>query len=92
MLHRTENRRADRAPLLTEWPAGSTLRFMDKDDDLPRRADDPLARLLRQDLDPLSVTELEARISALKAEIARTEAKMQYAVNHKATAEALFKR
>ncbi|MBJ7443224.1 MAG: DUF1192 domain-containing protein [Sphingobium sp.] len=65
---------------------------MDKDDDLPRRADDPLARLLMQDLDPLSVAELDARIAALKAEIARTEAKMEYAVNHKATAEALFKR
>jgi uncharacterized small protein (DUF1192 family) len=65
---------------------------MDKDDDLPRRADDPLARLLAQDLDPLSVTELEARIAALKTEIARTEGKIEYAVNHKASAEALFKR
>ena len=34
----------------------------------------------------------DARIAALKAEIARTEAKMEYAVNHKAIAEALFKR
>ena len=87
-----QNRPAECAPLLTEWPAGSTLPFMDKDDDLPHRADDPLARLLMQDLDPLSVAELDARIAALKAEIARTEAKMEYAVNHKAIAEALFKR
>jgi uncharacterized small protein (DUF1192 family) len=65
---------------------------MDKDDDLPRRADDPLAALLAQDLDPLSVAELDARIAALKAEIVRTQSKREYAVNHKATAEALFKR
>ncbi len=65
---------------------------MDLDDDLPRKADDPVARLLKQDLGPLSVTELEARVVALKAEIARTEAKLKGAVNHKASAEALFKR
>lgn len=65
---------------------------MDMDDDLPNRADDPLARLLRQDLAPLSVTELESRIAALQTEIIRTTSQLQYAVNHKATAEALFKR
>lgn len=80
------------APLLTEWLAGSTLRFMDMDDDLPRKGDDLLARLLRQDLAPLSVTELKARITALETEIARTAATLKDAVNHKATAEALFKR
>jgi uncharacterized small protein (DUF1192 family) len=65
---------------------------MDMEEYLPKRADDPLAQLLRQDLDPLSVTELEARVAALEAEIARTRAKIEYAVNHKASAEALFKR
>lgn len=65
---------------------------MDVDDDLPRKGDDLLARLLKQDLGPLSVAELEARVTALKAEIARTEAKIKGAVNHKASAEALFKR
>ncbi len=65
---------------------------MDLDDDLPKKGDDPLARLLRQDLGPLSMTDLEARIAALETEIARTRARMEYAVNHKATAEALFKR
>ncbi|MFB0872535.1 MULTISPECIES: DUF1192 domain-containing protein [unclassified Sphingobium] len=65
---------------------------MDLDDDLPRKGDDPLARLLKQDLGPLSVGELEARVAALEAEIARTRHKMQSAVNHKASAEALFKR
>ncbi len=62
------------------------------DDDLPRKADDPLARLLRQDLGPLSVAELEARIVALEGEIARIRSTIESAVNHKASAEALFKR
>jgi uncharacterized small protein (DUF1192 family) len=65
---------------------------MDLEDYLPRKGDDPLARLLTQDLGPLSLAELEARITALDAEIARTKAKIESAVNHKATAEALFKR
>lgn len=78
--------------LLTEWPAGSTLQVMDMDDDLPRKADDPLARLLRQDLGPLSLSDLEARIEALEGEIARTRSRIDNAVNHKASAEALFKR
>ncbi|WP_176590392.1 DUF1192 domain-containing protein [Sphingobium sp. EM0848] len=65
---------------------------MDMDDNLPRKADDPLAQLLRQDLGPLSVADLEARILALEGEIARTRSKIESAVNHKASAEALFKR
>lgn len=78
--------------LLTDWSAGSTLDDMDVEDDRPRKADDPLALLLRQDLGPLSVTDLEARIAALEGEIARTRSKIESAVNHKASAEALFKR
>ncbi len=62
------------------------------DNDQPRKADDLLSQLLRQDLDPLSVAELEARIAALEGEIARTRSKKDSAVNHRATAEALFKR
>ncbi|WP_327753710.1 DUF1192 domain-containing protein [Sphingobium sp. SJ10-10] len=65
---------------------------MDMDNDLPRKADDPLAQLLRQDLGPLSVADLEARIIALEGEIARIRSKIESAVNHKASAEALFKR
>jgi len=65
---------------------------MDLDDDLPRRADDPLAQLIRQDLGPLSLAELEARIATLEGEIARIRSKIESVVNHKATAEALFKR
>ena len=61
-------------------------------DDAPLRADDLLAQLMRQDLDPLSVAELEARVALLEAEIARSRSKMQRAVNHRASADQLFRR
>ena len=63
---------------------------MDVEEALPR-ANDPLAALVRQDLDPLSVAELEARIATLEREIARCRAKCERAVNHRASADALFK-
>ena len=65
---------------------------MDLEDILGPRADDPLSALLREDLDRLSVIELEARITALEGEIARSRAKIAFAVNHRASADALFKR
>jgi uncharacterized small protein (DUF1192 family) len=65
---------------------------MDFDDLLPKRAEDPLAQLTRQDLDPLSVEELQQRIATLEGEIARTRAKVDAAVNHRASAEQLFKK
>lgn len=65
---------------------------MNPDDDHPTRKDDPVSLLARQDLDPLSVAELEARIAALEAEIARSRQKIEAAVNHRATADALFRR
>jgi uncharacterized small protein (DUF1192 family) len=61
-------------------------------DDLPRRTDDPAAQLSRQDLDPFSVAELDARIALLEAEIARCQQKKERAVNHRASADSLFKR
>eukprot|EP01037_Dinobryon_pediforme_P023236 gene23236-24613_t len=64
---------------------------MDLDEILPKRAGDPLAALLTQDLDPLSVKELEARVVALETEIARTKAKMEHAVTHRVQADNLFK-
>lgn len=65
---------------------------MDIDDIAPPpRAGDPVALLARQDLDPLSVAELEARIAGLDAEITRTRSHMQRAVSHRATANDLFK-
>jgi len=65
---------------------------MDPDDLLPRAADDPLRLLARQDLDPLSVAELDARITALEAELARTRAKREAAARFRATADQLFGR
>lgn len=65
---------------------------MDNEEILPKRADDPVAALGRQDLDPFSVTELDARIVALEAEIVRVRRKSESAVNHLATADALFRR
>ena len=64
---------------------------MDLDDASPRPGD-PIALLVRQDLDPLSVTELDARVAALEAEIARTKLKRETAVNHRASADVLFRR
>jgi uncharacterized small protein (DUF1192 family) len=66
---------------------------MDADDALPRRQPGGLlADLAREDLDPLSIDELDLRIAALEAEIARIRMKRDRAVNHKASADALFKR
>jgi uncharacterized small protein (DUF1192 family) len=70
----------------------STLQKMDSDENLPRRRNDPLANLVRQDLDPLSVAELEERIAALKTEIERTEGKIAFANRHRSVADALFKK
>jgi uncharacterized small protein (DUF1192 family) len=60
-------------------------------DDAPPRPNDALAELVRQDLDRLSVAELQARIVALEGEIVRTRNKMERAVNHRASADALFR-
>jgi uncharacterized small protein (DUF1192 family) len=65
---------------------------MDSDENLPLRRDDPLANLVRQDLDPLSVDELEERIATLKAEIGRCEGKIAFATRHRSAADALFKK
>jgi uncharacterized small protein (DUF1192 family) len=65
---------------------------MDLDDLFPSKPGDPLTELAKQDLDPLSVDELQARIEALKVEIARVEAHMQRATAHRSAAEQLFKR
>lgn len=65
---------------------------MDLDELFPDKPGDPLVLLTRQDLDPLSVEELHARIAILQDEIARVKAKIDAAVNHRASAEELFKR
>ena len=65
---------------------------MDLDDLFPDRKKDPLAELKRQDLDPLSIDELNERITLLKEEIARVEAHMDSASKHRSAAEELFKK
>jgi uncharacterized small protein (DUF1192 family) len=65
---------------------------MDLEDLFPSKPDDPLTLLAKQDLDPLSVDELHARIAALEAEIVRVRAKVEAAVNHRASADALFRK
>jgi uncharacterized small protein (DUF1192 family) len=65
---------------------------MEIDDNLTLRRDDPLNNLVKQDIDALSVAELEARIAALKAEITRCEGKIAFASKHRSVADALFKK
>jgi uncharacterized small protein (DUF1192 family) len=65
---------------------------MDLEELFPSKPDDPLKQLVKQDLDPLSVEELEERIATLEGEIARVRAKMDAAINHRARAEDLFRK
>lgn len=73
-------------------PAAVNFATMEPDDLFAKRPDDPVKQLARQDIDYLSVDELEARITALQTEIERCRSKIESAVNHRATAEGLFKR
>ena len=65
---------------------------MDLDELCPDKPKDPLTQLVRQDLDPLSVEELNARIAVLEGEIARVRAKLENAVNFRASADELFRK
>lgn len=63
---------------------------MEPDDAAPR-PNVAIDLLVRQDLDPLSVAELEERITVLEGEIARARRRIEHAVNHRASADQLFK-
>ena len=65
---------------------------MHDDPDLPRRKSDLLADLAREDLDKLSIAELDDRIDTLTAELQRTREKRQGAANFRAAADSLFKK
>jgi uncharacterized small protein (DUF1192 family) len=65
---------------------------MDLDELFPDKPDDPLTLLTKQDLDPLSVEELEARILILEAEIARVKTKRDHSVRFRTSADELFKK
>ena len=64
---------------------------MDPEDLLSRRPESPLALLRREDLDRLSVDELDARLAALEAEVARTRAKKDSASAFRSAADSLFR-
>jgi uncharacterized small protein (DUF1192 family) len=65
---------------------------MDLDELFPAKPDDPLTQLTRQDLDPMSVEELQSRIAILEAEIQRAKARMDAAISFRASADAIFKK
>ena len=66
---------------------------MDMDDILPPpRKDSVLAQLVAEDLDRLSVSELDTRIQTLTAEVARTTAKREGATKFRSAADDLFKK
>lgn len=60
--------------------------------DLPKKKSDLLADLAREDLDRLSIADLDARIAGLEAELARTKAKREGAAQFRAAADSLFKK
>nr|WP_310522636.1 DUF1192 domain-containing protein [Polymorphobacter sp.] len=60
--------------------------------DLPRRKSELLADLAREDLDKLSIAELDTRIDTLTAELLRTREKRQGAATFRAAADSLFKK
>ncbi|MBA3834385.1 MAG: DUF1192 domain-containing protein [Pseudomonadota bacterium] len=65
---------------------------MDLEDLFPSKPDDPVEALGKQDIDPLSIEELHARIEALKEEIARVEAHIHKVEAHRSAADELFKK
>ncbi|MGH6705359.1 MAG: DUF1192 domain-containing protein [Sphingomicrobium sp.] len=65
---------------------------MDEDDFFSSRPQDPLTLLVKQDLGPISVAELNERIETLKAEISRVEQHLADTERHRSAADELFKR
>ena len=65
---------------------------MDLEDLFPSKPGDPLVELARQDLDPMSIEELHARIESLKVEIGRVQSHIERAQSHRSAAEELFKK
>lgn len=65
---------------------------MDLDELFAKNPGDPLVLLTRQDLDPLSVEELQGRQAILESEIERIQQKLKSAVHVRASADALFRK
>ena len=60
--------------------------------DLPKKKSDLLADLAREDLDRLSVADLDERIAGLEAELVRAKARRESAASFRAAADGLFKK
>ncbi|MBU6164617.1 MAG: DUF1192 family protein [Alphaproteobacteria bacterium] len=60
--------------------------------DLPKKKSDLLADLAREDLDRLSIADLDERIAALEAELVRTRARRDGAASFRAAADGLFRK
>lgn len=60
------------------------------EDDRPRSRGDAAEALSKENLDPYSVDELDARIALLDAEIERTRSHRDQSSAHRAAADALF--
>ena len=65
---------------------------MDEDDFFSSKPSDPLTLLIKQDLGPMSVDELNERIEALKGEVARVEQHLADTARHRSAADELFKK
>ncbi|WP_118857570.1 DUF1192 domain-containing protein [Sphingomonas mesophila] len=63
---------------------------MDEEDDF--KPGQPIVELGKEDLDPLSIEELDQRVARLEAEIARVRAHKARVTAHRSAADELFKR
>lgn len=63
---------------------------MDEEDDF--KPGQPIVELGKEDLDPLSIEELDQRVARLRAEIARVEAHKNRASAHRSVADELFRK
>jgi uncharacterized small protein (DUF1192 family) len=62
------------------------------DEDMSPKKSDLLADLAREDLDRLSIADLDERIAALEAELARSRTKRDGAARFRSEADSLFRK
>ena len=80
------------AGLLTPAPRGSTIHAMDLEDLFPSKPGDPLVELGKQDLDPMSIEELQARDRGAEGRDRAGRSAHERAETHRSAAEELFKK
>ncbi|WP_303827728.1 DUF1192 domain-containing protein [Asticcacaulis taihuensis] len=66
------------------------MAIQDDNEPLARQNAGPLHGLVREDLDPYSVEDLEARIETLQGEINRAKTALERKKNRRSAADALF--